>query len=177
MENEKHFYPTPESHEQPTREYSVNFLSFIHPDAEKAEKTYDTQELVAMMNKWWKQICEENNIDPNDKKFNNVDYYIFELGKNALEHAGGGKIKVIFESEKITVTISDQGEGFVDRFHIDYELSAGRGLEQAYNFADEFSIETNGKKYVKLGSNDTLTESEETDIKHGTKITFIKNFE
>ncbi|MCB9820727.1 hypothetical protein H6790_02160 [Candidatus Nomurabacteria bacterium] len=177
MENEKHFYPTSESNEQPTREYSVNFLSSSHPDAEQAERTYDTQKLVGMMNRWWKQICAENNIDPNDKKFNNLDYYIFELGKNALEHGRGGEIKVIFEEGKITVIITSYKNWTGNPSDDILYGTPGYGLSQTKEFADEFMIETNGKKYTKVKGQDELNEVENSDFNQGTKITFIKNFE
>ncbi|MBU4030945.1 hypothetical protein KJ756_02210 [Patescibacteria group bacterium] len=176
MENEKHFYPTPESNEQPTREYSVNFLSSSHPDAEKAEKTYDTQELVSMMNKWWKQICAENNLDPNDKKLKNINYYIMELGKNALEVAEGGKIKVILEPNKIKVVVTDD-MGWDGDPNDDILYKQGHGLSQVKRYADEFTIETNGAKFTKVPKKKKLVKSEDTDIKHGSKISFIKNFE
>lgn len=179
MENEKHFYPTPESKERPVHEYSVNFLSYTHSEAEKAERTYDTDGLLDMLRDWWKQICDENNIDPNDKKLKNVDYYIMELGKNALEHAQGGEIKVIFEPEKITVMVSDRGQGFKDQEDVEYSTSSqyGHGLYEVRRYADEFSIETGGRKYIKEKGKRKLINVGVSNTTTGSKITFIKNFE
>ena len=177
MENEKHFYPIPESKEQPVHEYSVNFLSSLHPEAEQAEKTYDTFGLLTMMSEWWKKICLENNIIPDDKKLKNVDYYIMELGKNALEYAGGGEIKVIFDPDKIRVVVIDNKGWDGDPNDDILYYSPGHGLSEVKKFADEFIIETNGQKFTKIPKRKKLVRTQDTDIKQGSKITFIKNFE
>lgn len=178
MENEKYFYPTPESNEQPAREYSFNFLSYAHPEAEQAKRTYDTDTLVGMLNDWWKQICDANNINPNDKKLKNIDYFMMELGKNALEHADGGEIKIIFEAHGITVAVSDQGQGFKNLDDIEHFSSAQycHGLYEVRKYADEFSVETGGKKYAKAKYKRRLIEIGTSDITRGSKITFMKNF-
>jgi len=177
MENEKHFYPISESKEQLAHEYSVNFLSSSHPESEQAERTYDTDEFVGMMKEWWEKICLENNINPDDKKLKNVDYYIIELGKNALEYANGGEIKVIFEKDKIRVVIIDN-KGWDNDPNDDILYgSPGHGLSQVKRYADEFIIETNGTKYTKVPKKKKLVMSKDTDVQQGSKITFIKNFE
>ena len=177
MENEKHFYPIPESKEQATQEYSVSFLSSWHPEAKKAERTYDTNALVGMMNTWWKQICAESNINPNDKKLKNIDYYMMELGKNALEIAEGGEIKVIFEPDKIKVVVTDDKGWDGDPNDDILYGSPGHGLSGVKRYADEFIIESNGVKFTKVPKKKKLVKTEDTEVEQGTKITFIKNFE
>ena len=178
MENEKHFYPSIESKERLTREYTVNFLSSFYPDAKKTEKTYDTAGLVGMLNTWWDKICTERGLSPKDKKVFNIGYHVIELGKNALEHAHGGEIKVIFEPDKITVIVSDQGQGFENYDDVEYSTSSqyGHGLYGVRKYADDFSVETGGKKYVKEKGKKKLVDTGISDITTGSKITFIKKF-
>ena len=138
-----------------------------------------THELVGELNRWWKSICSQQNIDPEDKRLKNADYYIMELGKNALEHADGGEIKVIFESSKITAIVSDLGQGFDDLNDAEYRSSSqyGHGLFKTRKYADEFFIESGGRKYGKIKSKIKLVDIEVSDVTTGSKITFIKNFE
>lgn len=177
MENENHFYSIPEAKEKTIKEYSVNFFDFSRPEAKQAGRSYDTDELVTMLNKWWQQICAENNVDPEDKKFKKFDYYLMELGKNALEYADGGEIKVIFETNKITAIVTDDKGWDGDPNDDILYGSPGHGLSVVKSYADEFIIETNGVKFTKAPKKRNFVKNEDTDIKQGTKITFIKNFE
>lgn len=173
MKNEKHFHPNPEAKEQPTREYAVNFVAFNNPKAKQAEKTYDTGTLVRMLNDWWDDLCKERGFKPGNKKMDTIGYYILELGKNALEHAGGGEIKAIFEPDKIKVVVTD-GKGWEGDPNDDILYgSPGHGLSEAKRYADEFTIETRGKKYTKASRRPELVESEGI-VQPGSKITFIK---
>ncbi len=176
MENEKHFYPTPESKEIEPKSYGVHFDNNHFGDTERPKGT-STHDLVGELNGWWKRICTEQGVNPEDKSLKQVDYYLMELGKNALDYTGGGEIKVIFESNKITVVVSDQGQGFEDPNDDILYGSPGHGLSEVKRYADEFIIETNGAKFTKAPKKKKLVRSEETDIQQGSKITFIKNFE
>jgi len=177
MHSKNHLDSISKTKEQITSKYSVSFLSSSHPDAKNIKTTYDTLKLVAMLNTWWTTICTKNNIDTNDQKLQNIAYYIMELGKNALEHAGGGEIKVIFEPTKITVIVTDQGQGFEDLDNVNYYSSEefGHGLYEINQYADKFYIESKGKKYAKIKGKTKLTEIGTSNVTTGSKITFIKN--
>lgn len=174
MESEKHFYPILESKEIEPKSYGVHFDKNHFGDI---EQSVGTLELVGELNEWWGKICIESGINPNDKKLKNIDYYLMELGKNALEYADGGEIKVIFESNKITVIVTDNKGWDGDPNDDILYGSPGHGLSGIKRYADEFIIETNGKRFTKLPKKKKLARSEDTDVQHGSKITFIKNFE
>lgn len=174
MENEKHFYPILESKENEPKAHQVDFDDNHFGEI---EAPIDTLTLVGKLNTWWDKICTENGLNPDDEKIFNFGYYVIELGKNALEYADGGEIKVIFEGQRITIMVTDQGQGFEDLNDINYSTSLGHGLSEVRKYADEFTIETNGKKYTKVKGKRKLVETQESDIKQGSKITFIKNFE
>jgi hypothetical protein len=171
MENEKHFYP--ETKETKPISYEVHFDGKHFGDV---QKPLGTCGLVGELNDWWQKICTEGGINPEDERFKNVDYYLVELGKNALEYADGGEIKVIFEPDIITVVITDQGQGFEDQNDVEYSTSSqmGPGLSQVRKFADEFVVETGGKKYAKAKGKRKLVLMGVSDITVGSKINFIK---
>jgi hypothetical protein len=170
MENEKHFPLTPEAKERPAQEYAVNFLAFNNPKARRAEKTYDTGALVEMLNDWWDGLCKDRGLNPGNKKLDTVGYCILELGKNALEHAYGGEIKVVVTDGK-----GWEGDPNDDLLY----GSPGRGLSQVKRYADEFIIETRGKKYTKSSKRQKLviSEDEDTAVGQGSRVTFIKKFD
>lgn len=154
-----------------------------HPNTNQKEKElqvftahidgFDTYALVGRLNKWWDDACIANHLDPRDEKIEEIGYCVIELSKNALEYANGGEIKVTFEINKITGVITDRGQGFEDP-NDDITYNPGHGLSEVNDYADEFIVETNGKKFVKVPKNEKLVSSEETDIQEGTRITFIK---
>ena len=150
MENEKHFYQTQESKEVEPKSYGVHFDNNHFGDTERPQGT-STHDLVGELNNWWESICTKQGINPEDKSLKHVDYHLMELGKNALEYADGGEIKVIFEPNKITVVVSDQGQGFKNQNDVEYSSSSqyGHGLYEVRKYADEFSVETGGKNMPK----------------------------
>jgi anti-sigma regulatory factor (Ser/Thr protein kinase) len=95
------------------------------------------------------------------------------LGKNALEHAGGGEIKVLFGIGKITVIVTDQGPGF-ENPNDDIEALPEHGLSEVKKFSDEFMIETNGRRFTKIPGKRKLVVTEDTRVVHGTRITLVK---
>ena len=100
-----------------------------------------------------------------------------ELGKNALEIAEGGEIKVIFEPDKIKVVVTDDKGWDGDPNDDILYGSPGHGLSGVKRYADEFIIESNGVKFTKVPKKKKLVKTEDTEVEQGTKITFIKNFE
>ena len=50
----------------------------------------------------------------------------------------------------------------------------GHGLSQVKKYADEFVIESNGMKFIKVPKKRKLMRSEDTEIQKGTKISFTK---
>lgn len=177
MGNENHFYPTPEPKELEPKSYEVHFDNNRFGDTDRPQGT-STHGLVGELNGWWKIICAQQGINPEDERLKKVDYYLMELGKNALEYARGGAIKVIFEPDKITVIVSDHGQGFENQNDVEYSTSSqmGHGLSQVRKFADEFIVETGGKKYAKAKGKRKLVVMGVSDITEGLKITFIKKF-
>jgi anti-sigma regulatory factor (Ser/Thr protein kinase) len=178
MENENHFYQ--EAKEIEPKFYEVRFDESGFGDKKlPIFNRIGGYGLPGLINEWWEKICAQQGINSNDKKLKNVDYFLLELGKNAFEHAEGGEIKVIFEPNKITIVVSDQGQGFENKNDVDYSSSSqmGHGLSQARKYADEFVIETHGKKYSKIKGKRNLMDVGVSDITTGSKITITKNFE
>ena len=160
--------------EQRERESRVYNIQFDNSHFGDFEIPIDTLKLVGELNEWWDKICIESGINPNDKKIYKIGYHVIELGKNALEHAGGGTIKVNFERGEVTVIVTDQGQGFENPNDDILYGAPGHGLSEVKRYADEFIIETRGKKFVKVPKKRNLAISEETDIQQGSKITFVK---
>jgi anti-sigma regulatory factor (Ser/Thr protein kinase) len=174
MINERHFYL--EKKEAKTKSYEVDFNDRHFGEIERPG---GTDKLVGDLHNWWAKICSEAGLNPEAKHLAKAHYYIMELGKNALEHGDGGKIKVIFELHKITVITTDQGHGFEDLEDVEYCSSSqyGHGLNEVRKYSDDFCVESGGRKYAKVKGKRKLIDSGESDIKTGSKITFIKNFE
>ena len=49
------------------------------------------------------KICKENKKDPREACWEDIGYYMIELGKNVLKHGEGGRVEVILTKNKITV--------------------------------------------------------------------------
>ena len=185
MENEKHFSQHIEQAEREPKKYIVRFDEThfgdeeIDPKAVQANREYGSSWIPGAINEWWPQICSENNLNPNEKKLQTVLLHFIEVARNASEKVGSGEIKVIFEPKKITFEVSDQGQGFGRQEDVEYLTSPqyGHGLSQVRRYADEFSVETGGKKYTKTKGKRKLVDMGVSDITTGSKITFIKNFE
>ena len=86
--------------EDKPKSFEVNFSGFYFGDLEKRLGTY---ELVGELSEWWSKICHENGVDPNDKRFKNVEYKYSELesgireeGVNSSSQQQGG-----FKVEKV----------------------------------------------------------------------------
>lgn len=182
MENQKHFS---QNIEQPKREPKTYVIRFdkshfgdeeIDPHIVRIQAERNSSWIPQAISEWWSKICSESNLNPNDRRLQNLSYYFIEVARNAFEKVGSGELKVIFEPKRITIVVYDQGGGFGDADDVNYAMAMGHGLSQVKKYADEFSIETNGKKYVKVKGKSKLVESLETDIQQGSKITFIKNF-
>ena len=162
--------------EEEKKEPKIHSVQFDNSHFGEIYSPIDTLGLVAEMNDWWQNISVENGYpNKDDKRWKNVDYYMMELGKDALEWGDGEReIKIILEGDRITVVVSDQGNGF-ENPNDDIESHPNHGLFVVKKFADEFIIETNGKKFTKVPKKRKLAMTEETDVKKGTRITFVKN--
>ncbi|MBI2607287.1 MAG: hypothetical protein HYW51_00435 [Candidatus Doudnabacteria bacterium] len=185
MENEKYFSQDIEQHEHGPKMYSIRFDEShfgdreIDPEVVRFQTEHGSSWIPGAINEWWSQICAENNLNPNEKKLQNMLYHFIEVARNAFENVGSGEIKIIFEPKKITFEVSDQGQGFGGQEGVEYLTSSqyGHGLSQVRRYADEFSLETGGKKYAKTRGKRKLADMGASDITAGSKITFIKNFE
>ncbi len=139
----------------------------IEPDFLKFNNPW----IAGAINRWWEEICLKNNIKI-DARIRRIKLLLIEIARNTFEKVGSGDINVYFEQSKITIIVSDQGEGFRDP---NEQMSKGHGLYQVKNYADEFSIESNGKKFTKILNSEKLLETKDVDIKKGSKVTFVKN--
>lgn len=158
--------------EKEQKSYSVQFDESHFGETKVAVGTLG---LVGEMNVWWENICAENGWDENDKRWGNMNYYLMELGKNALEWGHGEReMQIFFEENKITVVVSDDGAGFEDPNN-DIDIHPGHGLSEVKKFADGFIIETNGKKFSKIKGKRKLVKSEDTSVSRGIRITLTKN--
>lgn len=125
---------------------------------------------------WWDRICLENTLDAKEKKLQNFLYYFIEIARNAQESVEKGTLKVMFDTHTITVVVEDGGEGFPDAESVKYAIDIEHGLWQVKRYSDTFILETNGKKYQKVKGQKYLVESSDTDVQHGTRVTFSKVF-
>lgn len=166
----------PKFEQEKQKVYSVQF---DNEHFGEIKRPIGTLSLVAEMNDWWKNTCTQNGLDHEEesKRCKNADYYMMELGKNALEYGGGEReIKILFEENKITVVVTDNGAG-IDNPNKEIEFHPEHGLSVVKKFADEFTVESRGKKFTKIKKKIKLLESQDTDVTQGTKITFIRNLE
>ena len=138
------------------------------------ERPTDTYGVVGGLNKWWDDLCTQEGFNPDDKRFGKIIYFIIELGKNALEYGESGEVKVIFNPNEITAIVTDSGPGFEDP-NDNIEAFPHHGLSSLKQYADKFTIETNGRKFIKIPKKRKLVISEETtDVQRGARITFSK---
>jgi anti-sigma regulatory factor (Ser/Thr protein kinase) len=131
---------------------------------------------------WTGSIADENpsvNFESSDKNQTGFNDCLFELMKNAQDYGNGkGEMRISVDSDRVGAVVSDDGEGFKispNKLGEDPDDIHGYGLSVIKNYADEFSLETNGKKYTKVNGESDLSESDDTDITHGTRVTFVKN--
>jgi hypothetical protein len=149
----------------------------INPDVVAQAEAEGDSCLPGAIGNWWTRICLESKIEFSPKQLEDLDYAAYcliEVARNAFEKVGHGEIKVIFERGRVIATISDEGHGFEDPKQ---QMPFNHGLDHVKKYADEFIIETNGKRFTKIKNEPELAETRDTDIQQGSKITFIKNFE
>ncbi len=151
-------------------------IDFDNSHFGEQQKPTDTNVVVGELNEWWDKICKENKKDPREACWEDIGYYMIELGKNVLEHGEGGRVEVILTKNKITVMARDQGQGFENPITT-IEKSRRRGLKSIVEWADEFIIETNGNKFVMRSKDRELIRKGTTDVKTGSKITFTKDID
>lgn len=183
MENKKYFLQHIEQSEHEPKAYNIRFDEShfgdeeIDPKIVKVQAERGSSWIPGAINEWWAQMCSENNLNPNEKRLQNTSYHFIEVARNAFENVGSGELKVIFEPKKITFEVSDQGKGLGDQEDVEYltSLQYGHGLYQVKKYADEFSVETGGKKYAKVKNKRKLVEIGLSDVTRGSKITFVKN--
>lgn len=171
MENEKNFNPDSKENEVEPRSHEIRFDFDSFDDT---KESIDTDVVRRKLDTWWDNICAANEVDPRDGNLEHVGYFIIELGKNAFENAHGGEIRVTFEEQKITVVVTDKGPGF-ENPNDDIAASPEHGLSELRDYADELTIETNSTKFTKVPDGEELVRTDDTDVKQGAKITFVKN--
>jgi len=165
------FQPRVEQKEEPR----IHTLRFDDTHFGDTKIALGTLEFVAEFNPWWDNVCEENRLDPRNPFWEEVGYQIMELGKNAIEYGGvEGEIQIILEKDKVTAIVTDKGVGFENPNTEIVFNKPGHGLSEVKEYADEFSIETNGKKFTKTPNKPNLIRSKQTDVKEGTRITLVK---
>ena len=180
MENEKYFSQHIEQPEHEPKMYNIRFDEShfgdceIDPEAVRIQAERGSSWIPEAINEWWVQICSENNLDPENKRLDRILLHLIEVARNAFEKVGSGEIKVIFEQKGITFIVSDDGYGFKNP---NEDMLPNHGLDLAKKFANEFIIETNGRKFEKVKGKRKLVETKDTSVQQGSKITFIKNFE
>jgi len=183
MENENHFS---QQIEQEGIEPKIHLVRFdrshfgdreIDPKVVRDCSTRGDSWIPGAIDRWWAQICAENNLNPDEDSLQYFIYHLIEVARNAFEKVGSGELKVTLEPKRIIVVVQDQGQGFGDANNVHYAMAMGHGLSEVKKYADEFIIETNGRKYTKTKDESRLVESQDTDIQQGAKITFTKTFE
>jgi len=103
-------------------------------------------------------LCEQMNIG--EEKFGNILLAVTEAVSNAIEHGNKNNpektVEVSCQSspEKVTFTVSDQGQGFDIKNVSDPTLpetkdpEAGRGIFVMKHLADKLELQDNGKKVL-----------------------------
>ena len=166
MNNENNFSQNIEQPEQTPQTFLVTFDKNHFDGQELDQKTIDEADhnwLPELLNEWWKKICLENKPEVDDKNLAEAIYYLIEIARNAIEKVGSGEIKITFD--KNTKNPLEQ----IKRHH---------GLYEVQGYADQMMIETNSKKYIKEPNTWGIALSQEaTDISHGSRITFTKNYD
>ena len=160
--------------EKIVRSFSLRFDSYEGFEDEQTRQL-DSLDVVGRFNRWWDEICSQTGNNPRNKIFENIGYFLIELAKNALEYTAGAEVKVSFEEDRVVIVVHDQGDGFDDP-NDDMFASPDHGLSETKRFADEFTIESNGKRFSKERRKRNLVYVGETDVLSGAKITFVKHF-
>ena len=143
-------------------------LSSGEDDLYKRFEGREDWKLADRFNNWWNDLCKKNGFNPESKRFGMLSYHIMELARNALQNTGNGSIKVTFNPKNVTVVVFDDGPGFDEGPLYHYASHFyGHGLYGVVEYADEFSLETHKRKYVKdkdglekIGSSDVKKEQE-----------------
>lgn len=103
-------------------------------------------------------LCEQMNIG--EDKFGNILLAVTEAVNNAIEHGNKNNpektVEVSYQTspEKVTFTVSDQGQGFDLKNVSDPTLpeskdpEAGRGIFVMKHLADKLELLDNGKKVM-----------------------------
>lgn len=103
-------------------------------------------------------LCEQMNIG--EDKFGNILLAVTEAVNNAIEHGNKNNpektVEVSYQTspEKVTFTVSDQGQGFDLKNVSDPTLpeskdpEAGRGIFVMKHLADKMELQDNGKKVL-----------------------------
>lgn len=106
MENEKHFSQNIEHTESVPKTYSVRFDEShfgdheINPHVVQVQAERGSSWIPGAIGEWWSEICPKNNLNPNDRKLQNIMIHLIEVARNAFENVGSGELKVIFNPKK-----------------------------------------------------------------------------
>ena len=128
--------------------------------------------ITEIVGAWWKETSKEANSKATPGKLYAIGNYLIELAKNSLSDGkSDGKIKAFFDSERIKIEIeafSDEGR------EMNLNVGGNYGMKETIEYADDFVVESNGKRWEKASVREMLQEYGESNLRTGSKVTFIK---
>ncbi len=121
---------------------------------------------------WWKEISKEAQSRTSPGKLYAIGNYLVEMAKNSLSDGkSDGKITAYFDDERIKITI-EAFSGEVRELNLN--VGGSYGMKEAIDYADDFIVESAGKRYEKAKVRELLEEYGDTELRTGSKVTFIK---
>jgi hypothetical protein len=143
----------------------VNFERSIEIEAAQASL------IPTLVGTWWKEISKQSQTVASPGKLYAIGNYLVQLVKNSLGGGGSdGKVTVVFDGEKIKITIDDLGTEEKD---INLNVAGEYGMKESVEYFDVFTIESKGRKYEKNNRN-MIEETDESDVYAGSKVTIVK---
>lgn len=133
------------------------------------ELIFDSPKLGGQISAWVDDILKEHGYEYAE---GGPAYFLAELARNVVEWARtAGDVKISIDEDKFSATITDSGAGIEQPARI-IKSKPGHGLSSLLDYADELTVESLGKKFVKKGKR--LVSAGTSDINEGTRITFTK---
>jgi hypothetical protein len=144
----------------------TEFVKSIEIAKEKASS------IQGIISPWWKDISKQSASKASPGKMYAIGNYLLELVKNSLSDGkSDGKVTAYFDEERIKIEI----EAFSsEQRELNMNVGGSYGTKEAIEYADDFIVEASGKRYEKANVREMLEEYGETDLRNGSKVTFIK---
>ena len=125
--------------------------------------------------RWWDTLCRQHGLDPRSQFSGDVGNHAVEMVKNALRSADHASVRALVRPDFVEVVVIDDGEGIADpREVMLISLGGGRGLRNAIEFSDWFSLESRSRRWEKVSRHGPLRKFGASEITTGTRIDLVK---